>query len=99
MKKTNFVKLLDVISGIDGDLTALENLGIDLTESIIVNRVYEIFDLIIEDNYGKEGLEWFLWFVYEKQINPELTAHDENGNEILRNVEELYEYLESNHKQ
>lgn len=101
MKKVTFLKLLDLISNVGKDTEKLEELGIDVCESTLVNGMCELFDAVMEDAYGQEGLEWIQWWVYEKSRNPELKAFetDEHGNEveIIRSADELYEYLEEYH--
>lgn len=101
MKKITFLKLLDLISNVGKDTEKLEELGIDVCESTLVNGMCELFDSVMEDTYGQQGLEWVQWWVYEKSRNPDLQAFetDEDGvqTEIIRSVDELYEYLEEHH--
>lgn len=101
MKKVTFLKLLDLISNVGKDAEKLEKLGIDVCESTLVNGMCELFDAVMEDAYGQEGLERIQWWVYEKSHNPELKAYKTNeydkGVEIIRNVDELYNYLEEHH--
>lgn len=101
MKKVTFLKLLSLISNVGKDTEKLEELGIDVCESTLVNGMCELFDTVMEDAYGQGGLEWVQWWVYEKSRNPELKAFetDEHGNdvEIIHNVDELYEYLEEHY--
>jgi hypothetical protein len=45
-----------------------------------------------------EGLDWFSWFMYEKnyisgKIKKHLTAKDESGKEICKDLKGLHEYL------
>lgn len=97
MNKVTFLKLLNLVSNIENYLDKLENLGI-ITESPIINEFYSFIDSVIIDSYGLEGLQWVQWWIYEKSKNPELKAYetDENGEriEIIKTVDELYEYLE-----
>lgn len=99
MKKVTFLKLLNLISNVGKDAEKLEELGIDICESTLVNGMCELFDAVIEDAYGPNGLEWVQWWVYEKSRNLELKAYETNENgediEIIRTVDELYDYLES----
>ena len=82
MKKVTFLKLLNLISNVGKDTEKLEELGIDVCESTLVN-------------------EWVQWWVYEKSRNPELKAYETNEHgedvEIIRSVDELYDYLEEHH--
>lgn len=103
MKRETFFKLLQSVRDTDTVMCKLDDLGIDVYESTFATTVSEVFDTVIGDVYGSEGLEWAQWWVYEKCVNPELKAYDtaEDGSsvEILKTQDELYEYLESNHKQ
>lgn len=103
MKEQTFLKLLNLISKTIRDAEKLEELGVDLCESVFVHGVYDLLDVIIEDVYGKVGLEWVQWWIYEKLRNPSLKAYEtlDNGEqvEIIRTEKELYEYLEHNCKQ
>lgn len=102
MKKETFIKLLESIANIHADVDKLNTLKIDIAESNIVTTFEEVFDTIINDTYGTGGLEWVLWWVYEKSNNPELKAYETNEQgediEILHNIDELYEYLEKYHR-
>lgn len=98
MKKTIFLRLLKLISLIDKNIVVLEGLGIDLQDCTLTKCLYEMFNLVIEDSYGKVGLDWVLWYVYEKQANPALQAFDNDGNEIIKNDDELHVYLEANYR-
>jgi hypothetical protein len=73
---------------------------IDFTEgySIVINYLWGQILTV-------EGLDWFDWFMYEKNYlqdgigNPELTAYStDNGEEveIIKDLEGLYEYLIEN---
>lgn len=101
MKKVTFLKLLNLISNVGKDTEKLEELGIDISESTLVNGMCELFDAVMEDAYGKEGLEWTQWWVYERSRNPELKAFETNEQgedvEIIRTTDELYDYLEKYH--
>lgn len=48
--------------------------------------------------YGKEGLDTFDWWCYEKEwgTNTDLSMTDREGNQLCQTLEELYQYLEDN---
>lgn len=94
MKKTNFLRLLKLMSDMDKDIAVVENLGIDLQECALTKGMYEMFNLVMEEAYGKEGLDWVLWYIYEKQSNPQLQAFDKDGVEIVKTEDDLHAYLE-----
>lgn len=95
MKKTNFLRLLDLMFNVDKDMVVLEKLGVDLQDCSFTKCLHEMFDLVIEETYNKEGLDLVLWFIYEKRAS--LRATDKDGNEIIKTKDELYDYLEANH--
>lgn len=98
MNKITFLKLLDLITNVNKDAETLENLGIDISECSLIVGMCEMFDTIIEEEYGQEGLDWVQWWIYEKASNPDLKSFETNEEgeqvEIVRNVDELYDYLE-----
>lgn len=85
-----------------------KEVGIDLLESKheIVTWASKMLDIAIEAKYGKQGLEWVEWFIFESGYSEgspitgrKMEANDENGKPICYSIESLYEYLESNHKE
>lgn len=102
MIKTTFLKLLNLVSDMENYLEKLGQLGINATENPITDATYNFIDTIIMDTYGLEGLKWIEWWVYEKSKNPELKAYEINEDgeqvEIIKTVDELYEYLEIKNK-
>lgn len=98
MNKVTFLKLLNLVSDIENYLEKLEQLGITITENPLTDEIYSSINAVIMDAYGLDGLKWVEWWIYEKSKNPELKAYeiDEDGEqiEIIRTVDELYDYLE-----
>jgi hypothetical protein len=56
----------------------------------------EAICILFEEIYGKEGLQWIRWFIWEKDWGKDkkITATDEKGRPFCRNTIELWEYLE-----
>ena len=102
MNKVTFLKLLNLVSDIENYLEKLEQLGITITENPLTDEIYSSINAVIMDAYGLDGLKWVEWWIYEKSKNPELKAYeiDEDGEqiEIIRTVDELYDYLEIKNK-
>lgn len=48
-----------------------------------------VHPLLIE-SFGKEGLDWIEWFIYEKGDNPDIKAWDKDNNEICFDIPSLY---------
>jgi len=40
--------------------------------------------------FGKEGVDWIDWYIYEKDGREDFKAFDKEGNEICQNIESLY---------
>ena len=49
--------------------------------------------MLIATNYTEEGQDWISWWYFEKSMDPGLKAYDDNGNEICRTFDELYEHV------
>jgi len=87
-----FEKLVaQIIEAGEKDLAAA-HLGIDLIN--FVENYHVISSVLLIEYYGQEGAEWVEWYLYEKMNNPELTAHDADGNEICHNLKSLWETAE-----
>jgi len=87
-----FEKLVaQIIEAGEKDLAAAQ-LGIDLIN--FVENYHVISSVLLIEYYGQEGAEWVEWYLYEKMNNPELTAHDADGNEICHNLKSLWETAE-----
>jgi hypothetical protein len=80
-------------------------LGIDLIE--FTDDYQKLFNNLLSIILTKDGIDWFDWFMYEKDFikgkggRPDMNAYDldkETGKhfEIIRNLEELYNYLIEN---
>lgn len=102
MNKVTFLKLLNLVSDIENYLEKLGQLGITITENPITDKIYSSINAVIMDAYGLEGLKWIEWWIYEKSKNPELKAYEINDDgeqiEIIRTIDELYDYLEIKNK-
>jgi hypothetical protein len=69
--------------------------NVDLNE--FVDPYHKIVTILIEEIYGKEGLDWWSWFCYENDFGQKgLEAWDENKNPICFSFESLWEFLEAN---
>jgi hypothetical protein len=69
-------------------------LGIDITE--VTDPMHEVVSLLYGSHYGQEGLDWIDWWCCEKDFgsNEKINAFDKDGNEICKNVYELWEIVE-----
>lgn len=99
MKFSDFKKLIELIEKTDKYVSDVYQYKIDLMDSPLYQGFSEVVKMCILQSYNYDGWEWFSWFVYEKMASKnELKAYDENDNEICQTVEDLWQFLEDNHK-
>ena len=98
MTLQQFEKLISKHKEFNLGISELYDLGFDFYEGKfeLCGLVDKLFTTSIESIYGKDGMEWVDWFVYETNYatDDQLTAHDSDGNRICYDVESLYNYLE-----
>ena len=63
MEYSKFSQIVLRLKRHDEDMSKAHKLGIDLHD--MVDGLHQIISLLIEEVYGKEGLDWFSWFCYE----------------------------------
>ena len=93
MKKEDLKKAFDLMNDLESTINALEKLNIYVVDSKLFDVPGWLFDMVISSNYTEEGQDWINWFFFEKDGNPDIKAHDENGNEICKDFDDLYEYV------
>lgn len=96
MTLETFKKILDLQEHNFQKSQKLYELGIDTIE--FNSDLESAITLLWREILTKEGDDLVSWFLYEKdyisgELKEDFKAWDENGNEIIKNVEELYEYL------
>ena len=97
MKKEVFNEIVNVSNEMSKYIDKLYDLKIDIINSPLFSYFNTIESICIKNEYGSEGYDWYTWFLCEKMMskNPEkMRAWDENGNEILKDLDELYDFLE-----
>ena len=95
----DFKKIIENIQKYSDKVSKLYELNVDLID--FNDEYYENQNILLKYIYTKEGLDWFDWFVYEKLLSnqpEEMTAHDADGTEILKSVDELWEFLEKDYR-
>jgi hypothetical protein len=67
MTYKQFFKVLLNYRRFSDNVSALHDIGFDLHEGKypIVEQVERILETVIESHYGKEGVTWVNWFIYE----------------------------------
>lgn len=87
-----FEELIKRINTVDAKVSAAYDLGIDVIN--FSDDYNTISSILLTEYYGQEGAGWVEWFIYEKENNPDLKAHDADGNEICYDLKSLWEYVE-----
>lgn len=98
MVKDNFIKVVSSLDAINSRCYELSNMGIDIADSDVVTNAENIAMAIFKENYTDEGVDWIMWWIYERSVDPDIKAYDKEGEEILSTLDELYDYVESFHK-
>ena len=93
MTYERFLKITLSLQKQDRIMDELYKNNVDLIE--FVDPYHTIISQLIEEIYGKEGLDWFSWFCYENEFGTKgVQAWDENKNPICYSHESLWVYLE-----
>lgn len=53
-----------------------------------------VITILLKCYYGEEGEDWISWYLYERDPERGLLAHDKDGNEICSSLEELWKTCE-----
>lgn len=96
MKLETFKVLVEKLKIQQQKERAAYQIGIDLLE--LTNTFHEVISILVGSYYGKEGLEIFEWWCFEKDwgSREDLTMRDKDNNELCKTIEGLHEYLEKN---
>lgn len=97
----NFFNILDCYKRGSEMISDLHDFGFDLMEGTfkLSDILYEQLQHSIRSVYGDEGLDWVEWFIFENKYGESgMEATDENGKLICQSYEELFIFLEKNHK-
>ena len=99
MKFETFKHLTDLMVKHWKAVDSCYNIGIDIMN--LLEHQDELVNGLWTEILTTEGLDWFSWFMYEKDYihdgigRADLTASD-NGNPICETLEGLYDYLVKN---
>jgi hypothetical protein len=96
MKYEVFVEVVNLLKGYKEKEDAVYKQGLDLYN--FTEQLQYSVSLLIGSIYGKDGLETFDWWCYDKEwgTRDDLTMTDREGNQLCRTIEELHQYLEEN---
>jgi len=95
MTYENFLKITLQLQKQDRVMDNLYKNNVDLLE--FVDPYHHVISTLLEEVYGKEGLDWWSWFCYENDFGQKgLEAWDADKNPICYSFESLWEFLEAN---
>lgn len=66
MEYEKFSKIIDLIKSESERNSKLYKLGVDITD--LNDGLHNVINILIEEIYGEEGLDWFSWFCYESDF-------------------------------
>lgn len=97
MKLEDFKKLIQTLKEADTQIDDAYKAKIDLID--FVDVYHGVITLLLKEIYGEEGEDYLSWWLYENDFGRGgLEAYDEDGKQILRTEEELWEFLEEKRK-
>ena len=96
MTYQNFKKVVDLMISQTKRINALYKLGIDSYSTF--DEHDRIVNALWKEILTEEGNDWLSWYLYEKdgitgKPKSFMTANDEDGTEICKNIKGVYEYL------
>lgn len=94
MTKEEFINLLKEHDDQEARLDTLEEMGLSIFDSPLIDYGSKMFDSLINAHFTSEGVDWISWWLYEKDGDPYIKAWDENHNEIpMETMEDLWNYV------
>lgn len=66
MTKEGFIKLIENAQNYNKELDRWHDFGIDLFELPISELGWNFFDIILQEFFTDEGIEWITWWVYDR---------------------------------
>lgn len=95
MTQENFKKIIEILKSNSDKQRILYKNGVDLID--FSEGYNSIISLLLDEIYGTVGNEWIGWFCYDNDFGRGgLKAYDGEV-EIVKNVDELWKYIEDNH--
>jgi len=96
MKLEVFKKIVKLLQLNNKKISKLYALGMDITN--ITDELEQVVSHLIGAIYGKDGLETFEWWCYEKEwgTNKKLEMTSIDSQLLCDTIEDLHKYLEDN---
>lgn len=104
MKKSDFIKIINIIEENNKCCDDLNKLGIQIDDFILWENACVLYEYILEKEYTGEGLDWIFWWLYDypelKEKEPNKPhVYDKDNNPIkLDSIDDLYYFLEKEYK-
>ena len=94
--KEKFIEIIKLHLAQDATIDKMQELGIQIMESPLVEFGFLMFENLIEHTFNIEGRDWVFWWLYEKKLlEGESLAVDENGSELpTETIEDLWNIVE-----
>lgn len=94
MNKELFKNILNKFIELEEFVDVLESARIDIIETPAFEVSSYLFDRLIEAYFTEEGCNWIVWYMFEKRLDPDnIKATDEEGNEICKDIDDLWEIV------
>jgi hypothetical protein len=84
-----FTTLIEGIQSQNNKTHELYKHGVDLL-SFNDDYYREVVHPLMLEAFGKDGVDWIDWYIYEKDGREDMKAWDKEGKEICHNIESLY---------
>jgi hypothetical protein len=93
MTREDFKKIAELLEAHSNKTQLVYNYGIDAIE--FTDELNKVISMLMREAFGEIGYDWISWFLYEKEsgAREDIRAFDENDNEIIRDIDELYDYV------
>jgi hypothetical protein len=92
MKYEDFEKVINSLKLISKRTSILYEQGVDVIE--YEDIFHSTIKTLLSNIFDEESMDWIDWFCYDADFGEkDLKATDKDGNEICRNIKELYELL------
>jgi hypothetical protein len=93
MTREDFKKMVGLIEGHSYKSEMVYNYGVSIIE--FTDDLQEVISMLMREAFGEIGYDWISWWLYEKDFGKreDIRAFDENDNEIIRDIDELYDYI------
>ena len=99
ISKEEFFKLLNEQKAQSGRIDKLNDAGLSIWDSDLIEYGNLMFERVIKVYFTKEGVDWIFWWLYEKAGDPEMKAWDEDHDEIpMETMEDLWRYVKQYRK-